>query len=348
MTVDELCHCLTRFVLETRKKNGEEYPCESLQELLLSIQTYLALQGREFQFLQDPDFVSLRNTLDARMKQLAAEGKRVKRKQAEVISADDEEQMWQKGILGSDTPQQLVDTLLYMIGLHFALRAGQEHWQLRYVDGQIAVNNGPNGRFLRYTEDISKNSQGGLAHKHVRPKCVDAYENKDNLDRCIVTLYEKYISHRPTSPKCSPALYLRPLNKPQGDVWYSCQRQGIHQITKTVKRLCSSAGLQGFFTNHSLRATAASRLYEKNFDEQLICETTGHRSSAVRSYKRTSDGQRKSISAALRSSSSTSRPIKEVSTSGANPSVNIGTADGLAKQAINITVNVNTGKPDTL
>ncbi|XP_046554044.1 uncharacterized protein LOC124263442 [Haliotis rubra] len=49
------------------------------------------------------------------------------------------------------------------------------------------------------------------------------------------------------------------------------------------------AGFKGFFTNHSLRATTATRLYESGIDEQLIAERTGHRSSAIREYKRTSD-----------------------------------------------------------
>lgn len=178
-------------------------------------------------------------------------------------------------------------------------------------------------------------------------KCVNAYENSANPDRCIVNIYEKYVSHRPTSRNCSPAFYLRPLVKPSENVWYSCQRQGIHQLTKTVKRLCSAAGLEGFFTNHSLRATAASRLYEKQFDEQLICETTGHRSSAVRSYKRTSDGQRKAISDALIAGNTggsvkyAQQGVSAASTSAAVQSVSAAECS----KAINITVNVNTAKP---
>ena len=42
--------------------------------------------------------------------------------QAEIISVEDENVMWEE-ILGSDIPQQLVDTLLYLFGIHFALGA---------------------------------------------------------------------------------------------------------------------------------------------------------------------------------------------------------------------------------
>ena len=36
-------------------------------------------------------------------------------------------------------------------------------------------------------------------------------------------------------------------------------------------------------------------MYDRGMDEQLICEKTGHRSVAVRSYKRTSSNQMKEV-----------------------------------------------------
>ncbi len=49
------------------------------------------------------------------------------------------------------------------------------------------------------------------------------------------------------------------------------------------------AGVEGHFTNHSLRATTATRMFQKGVDEQLIKRVTGHKSDAVRLYKRTSE-----------------------------------------------------------
>jgi len=51
------------------------------------------------------------------------------------------------------------------------------------------------------------------------------------------------------------------------------------------------AGFIGYFTNHSLRATAATRLFAANVDEQLIKLKTGHSSDAVRSYKGVNEKQ---------------------------------------------------------
>ena len=60
----------------------------------------------------------------------------------------------------------------------------------------------------------------------------------------------------------------------------------------TVSRLCSNAGIGGFRTNHSLRASTASRLYQAGVDEQLLMECTDHHSvEGAQSYKHTSDTQ---------------------------------------------------------
>ena len=57
-----------------------------------------------------------------------------------------------------------------------------------------------------------------------------------------------------------------------------------------MKRLRKKADLLGYFTNHSLRATAAKRLFENNVDEQLIMSRTGDSTtSGVCSYKKTGE-----------------------------------------------------------
>ena len=49
-------------------------------------------------------------------------------------------------------------------------------------------------------------------------------------------------------------------------------------------------GIPGYFTNHSLHVTAATRLYEAQVDEATIMQRTGHRSAeGVRVYKRATE-----------------------------------------------------------
>ena len=43
---------------------------------------------------------------------------------AEAIPVESEEEMWKNGILGEDNPIQLRHTVMYLLGLGFALRGG--------------------------------------------------------------------------------------------------------------------------------------------------------------------------------------------------------------------------------
>ena len=86
MTKDELCYVLSRFILEVRKVNGDEYPSETLYEIIIFIQLYLECNGRVFKFLNDDAFTPLKNTLDARMKELSAKGRTTPRRRAEIIT----------------------------------------------------------------------------------------------------------------------------------------------------------------------------------------------------------------------------------------------------------------------
>ena len=67
-----------------------------------------------------------------------------------------------------------------------------------------------------------------------------------------------------------------------------------------VKQMCTTSGIVGNKTNHSLRATSASELFKRGVPEKILQETTGHRSlEALRIYERSSEGQHKVASTIL-------------------------------------------------
>ena len=77
-------------------------------------------------------------------------------------------------------------------------------------------------------------------------------------------------------------------------------------LGRTISCICKEADIGGYKTNHFLRATAATRLYQSGVDEQLVMERTGHRSlEGVCSYKRTSDTQCQALSNMLNCSKKT-------------------------------------------
>ena len=195
-------------------------------------------------------------------------------------------------------PTVLLNTVVFLIGKGCALRAGKEHRSLRAPPFQSQftyIRDNSGDIVIRYSEDIgTKTNKGGLKHRKVEPKVVDIY-SIENQDRCPVRLITKYLELLPSDRKCT-AFYLQPREKFRPGLWYFDKPVGENKFRELVKELCKSTGLPGYYTNHSLRSTSATCMYQSNIDEQIIQEITGHRSLAVRSYKRTSDSQRKMAS----------------------------------------------------
>ena len=166
----------------------------------------------------------------------------------------------------------------------FAIRGGERRC-LRHNPSQLhlyePVGETPN---LCFTEDVSKTNQGDLLHCKKAPNEVVHHANLANPQRCLIRLYKLYIEHCPANLPDN-AFYLKPLEKPWADCWYTHTHVGHNMLSCTVSRLFEEDGVTGHFTKHSLRATAATRMFDAGIDEQLIMHRTGHSSSVgVHSY----------------------------------------------------------------
>ena len=192
----------------------------------------------------------------------------------------------------------LVDTMVFMAGLYFALRSGDKHRRLKFRCIRLVEKPGCTPCLI-YTEATSKNNPGGLKNRKVQNKEATHYANLQRPDRCFVELYKKYCLHRPPDVT-GDAFYLITLPKPKGMIWFKNQPIGVHTLASTVKRLCQRAGIEGYKTNHSLRVTTATRLFQSGVDEQLIMERTGHRSTdGIRTYKCSCPEQAEQVSKVL-------------------------------------------------
>ena len=74
------------------------------------------------------------------MRNLTRRGIGTMKRKAAPISTETEADMWSKGILGSDTSTKLVHTVLYLIGIQFALRSRDEHRHLRFGRDTLVVS----------------------------------------------------------------------------------------------------------------------------------------------------------------------------------------------------------------
>ena len=247
----ELNTWLSSFALEVRKQNSLEYPPNSLHHISAGLQRHIREEGRQINLLSGTEFAPFQATLDGEMKRLQSLGIGTHRRQAEVITVEEEDLLWEKGQLGDANPKQLLDTMVFYCGLYFSLRSGKEHRQLCRSPCQIELVETPNSSHVIYREDLSKNHPGGLKGRNIKPKVVYHHENTQNPQRCFIRLFKKYLSLC-ASDAPADAFYLQPSNSPSETCWFSRRALGYHPLSTTVSRICKSAGITGYKTNHSL------------------------------------------------------------------------------------------------
>ena len=97
--------------------------------------------------------------------------------------------------------------------------------------------------------------------------------------------------------------YCRPLPsipKDVNDPWYVAVPIGKNVLAKMVSTMCDEAGISGKKTNHSLRVSGATSLFDAGVPERVIQQRTGHRSiEGLRIYERNTDEQEMAVSKSL-------------------------------------------------
>ena len=183
--------------------------------------------------------------------------------------------------------------------MNFVLRGIQEQHDL--VPDQLVripanVNVYDDSVYCQYTEFISKNNQHRFKDTNSTNKCVRAYAQPGS-SRCVVKLLDTYLSLLPPS---SPVFYLRALNEFPSESNKSCfvnQRVGVNWLRNILPELSQKSGCGVRYTNHSLRATAITHMFNSGVPEKVIAENSGHKSTkALRCYEHISSEQQKGVS----------------------------------------------------
>ncbi|CAC5394689.1 unnamed protein product [Mytilus coruscus] len=233
--------------------------------------------------------------------------------------------------------------MFWTIGINFGLRGGQEHRDLCMENFRLeTADNGEH--VLVNRETVSKTYRGGLDHRNIEPHMARAFENRQQPDKCPVHIFKTYIQKLPLE-RAKEAFYFQPLacyrDKP---IWFSKQPVGKNKLEVVVKTVMGKAGIDGFYTNHSLRATTATLLFNANIPEQLIREQTGHRSNALWSYSRPSEPQKRKMSEILQlnedSCTSIGPTVSKQATTSSSPTA--------AKQATNTNVPIVSNPATTI
>ena len=106
-----------------------------------------------------PSFRAFHVTLDNVFKSLRRDGVGSTSSNTEGIKKEEEDLLWQSGILNTESPKGLLRAVFYYCGKCFCLRGGQEHRTLSL--SQLERLYTPD-RYV-YRENSSKNKQGELS-----------------------------------------------------------------------------------------------------------------------------------------------------------------------------------------
>ena len=204
--------------------------------------------------------------------------------------------------MGYSTPRILQRTVFFYVGLNFALRGVQEQHDLvpsQFVRRPMDKSVYNCDVFYEYTELISKNNQHRFKDINSKNKSCRAYALPGNV-RCIVRLLDTYLALLP--PNC-PYFYMRVLDKfptEPNKCAVTKQRVGVNMLKSMLSELSEKSGIDVRYTNHSLRATAITRMFSSGLSEKVIADTSGHKSiKALRCYEHKSEQQQQEVTAVI-------------------------------------------------
>lgn len=298
--ITALSKWLSYFVAEVRKKDGTAYPPKTVYLLLTGLLRHMRTLNPDcpnFLDTNDQRFATFRSALDNVLRELRAQGMGATSRQTEAFSREEESMLWESGVLGIDNPKKLLRTVFYMNGRNFCLRGGEEQRLLKI--SQLQRFTDP-PRYV-YTESASKNRHGGLAQLHVKNKVVPVIAVPEAGLRCHVRILDEYLRRLPEEAMEKDNFYVQPRSVSGDDsIWFTANPIGKNTLAKIVKEMCEEGNIKGRKTNHSLRATGVSDLFQAGVPEKLIQERSGHMSiDGLRQYQRTTLGQEEAVSKVL-------------------------------------------------
>ena len=125
--------------------------------------------------VHDPRFQPLHKAVDNVFQELRQDGVSSKTKSAETFSKEEENELWETGILGIDSPKALSWAVFFLNGKNLYLREGKEHKNLKL--SQVKRHTNPD-QYV-YTKNSSKNRSGGLGQMPVYPLPGNCLSHED-------------------------------------------------------------------------------------------------------------------------------------------------------------------------
>ncbi|XP_074629058.1 uncharacterized protein KIAA1958-like [Acropora palmata] len=167
----ELNAYIAEFIITVRKKDGnEDYEPSSLRSLMASFERYLKKKNYGFSIMKDAEFEQARKAPQSKQKDLNA---------SVALTEEEIKLLYDKELLGTSTPEALLNTIWFNNTTHFGLRGCKEHRNMCWGDVQLRqTTNGE--EFLEYSERQTKTRTGENPRdvRQIKPKMFRFLEVK--------------------------------------------------------------------------------------------------------------------------------------------------------------------------
>ena len=95
---------LVKFFTSLKKRDGADYPPQRLFQIFLGVQMIVNESGQQYNIMKGNEFLRLQRCVDRLMKRRAKQGIGRQTKQASIVTKAIESELWEKNILGDDSP----------------------------------------------------------------------------------------------------------------------------------------------------------------------------------------------------------------------------------------------------
>ena len=262
---------LSRFYGELRKRDGTEYEPDCLRVMQAGLHRYLIEKKYPKSILTDLEFTNSNKTLKGKARQLRRYGKGKRPNASEPLTPEDEDELWEKGKLGTNNPVSLVHTMWYINTQHFGQRGQEANASMTMENFQKKTDEASGLQYIEFFEDSTKTRQ-----RSSRVTNSKMFEVKGS-NRCPVRMFNFYISKRPKNLRETGRFYLSPKRSfVENDAWFTNIPVGKNKIAFFMKEISEGTSIEGSgkkVTNHSGHKTLVKKI---NTTETSIIDLTGH------------------------------------------------------------------------
>ena len=244
------------------------------------INRYLQCEQRVIDLSNDPEFMTANQVFAGVMKKMRKEGLDVT-KHKDPIAPEDICKLYASETLSVKNPESLQNKVFFEVNLHFA-RRGREGLRDLRKDSFLLKTDAAGAEYVCVAyHEKEKNHPGTVSVKSSEKQAVMYTNEGDPL--CPVRSFKLHLEK--LHPNC-PAFLQQP-NKyfEKTGLWYKNCPLGINKIGVKMAEISKQAKLSTIYTNHCLRATAATVLSDSGAEGREIIAFTGHKhESSLKPY----------------------------------------------------------------